>query len=386
MNRVQEIASRDGVVSEVESYQQRLEEIVDLAISVQQIPAPTFSERERTAYICRQFARLGLCDVEADELGNALGRYPGQGNGAPLIISAHSDTVFPRETDLAISRRDGRIFGPGIADNSLGIAGLFVLAESFQRLGFRTRRDIWFVANVAEEGLGDLMGMRAIVDRFRNQGVYIVLEGGMYGDVCHQAIGVHRSRISVLAPGGHSWQSFGVPSAVHVLGGLIAAIDGLSVPKSPRTTYNVGVVEGGTTVNTIAQRATMLLDLRSEDPLCLENLVDQVQEIVRDIGGRNERIEVAMEQIGERPAGEIGRGSALVRWAVAALKQVGCDDLEFTIGSTDANIPLSRGLPAVCIGLTQAGNTHRPDEYMEIGPLPAGLAQALLLALAAAGD
>lgn len=384
MNRVQEIAAREQVVSEIESYRRRLAEIVDLAISVQQIPAPTFAEGKRAAYIRREFTRLGLCDVQTDDLGNVFGRYPGRGNDDPLIISAHSDTVFSDGTDLTVVRQDGRVVGPGIADNSLGIAGLLVLARSFQSLNIRARRDVWFVADVAEEGLGDLVGMRAVVDRFRDRGIYIVLEGGMYGDICHQAIGVNRLRISVTAPGGHSWQSFGIPSAVHVVGKIIATVDGMSVPKSPRTTYNVGVVEGGTTVNTIAQQATMLLDLRSEDPSQLAELVGKVESIVGKIAGRDRRVGVEIEQIGERPAGEVGRRSALVRWAVAALNQVGCEDLEFTIGSTDANIPLSRGLPAVCIGLTRSGNTHRPDEFMEIAPLPSGLGQALLLALAVA--
>ncbi len=243
---------------------------------------------------------------------------------------------------------------------------------------------MWFVGNVGEEGLGDLCGMRAVVDYFGRRGRYIVLEGGLFGYLCHEGIGVRRFRISVDGPGGHSWGAFGTPSATHVLGRLIARLAELEVPDDPKTTYNVGVIEGGTTVNSIAREASLLLDLRSEEPGTLEALVKQVRKIAEKMP-RADEINVGLETIGNRPAGRIRRRTPLVRWAEAALKQVGCDEPEYTMASTDANIPLSYGLPAVCIGLSRSGNTHRPDEYMEVSSIPAGMGQAVLLALVAAG-
>lgn len=384
MNRVQQIARRPDISNELKRYQSRISEIVDLAVTVQQIPSPTFAEGKRAVFVESQFRRLGLKDVEQDELANVYGRYPGRGSDSPLVISAHSDTVFSEQTDLSVRRDGDRVEGPGIADNALGVAGLLTLAQSFFELDVRPERDVWFVANVGEEGLGDLRGMRAAVQRFEKRGIYLVLEGGLFGYICHQAIGVRRYRITASGPGGHSWGAFGTGSAVHVLGHLIAAIDRLEVPEDPKTTYNVGVIEGGTTINTIAQSASLLLDLRSEEPAELRALVNEVMGLLEQVDCQDD-VELTLEQIGDRPAGKIERQAPLVRWAMAALRHVGCDDLEFTLASTDANIPLSLGLPAVCIGLTRSGHTHRPDEYIEIESIPAGLGQALLVALAAAG-
>jgi acetylornithine deacetylase/succinyl-diaminopimelate desuccinylase-like protein len=384
MNRVRQIAEKTRVQAALVDLQKRVEEIVDYAIKVQQIPSPTFAEARRARYVEEQFYQLGLDHVEQDALHNVYGRYPGHEGVAPVVVTAHSDTVFAAETDLAVQRQNGRVYGPGIADNALGVASLLVLGETLNNFSLRPSRDIWFVANVGEEGLGDLRGMRAVVDRFGEAATYLVLEGGLYGYVCHEGIAVRRFRIDVHAPGGHSWGSFGTPSAIHVLGRLIVAIDRLNVPQEPKTTYNVGVVEGGTTVNSIAQKAQLLLDLRSESHVALEKLVKQVERLVATANAADD-VSVSMQMIGNRPAGRLGRDTELVSWAVASLQQVGCGNIEYTVGSTDANVPLSRQLPAVCVGITRSGNTHRPDEYMEVEPIPSGLGQALLLLLAAAG-
>lgn len=384
MNRVAKIARMEEVQPALARYAAELPAIIQQTIAIQQLPAPTFSEAGRAAYIQQRFEELGLERVQQDELHNVYGYYPGRNGGRPVILTAHSDTVFPAGTDLSVRHEGDRIYGPGIADNSLGVAGLLETIATLQRFDLRPPRPIWFVSNVGEEGLGDLRGMRAVVERFGRARAYIVLEGGLFGRVCHQAIGVRRFRIEVTAPGGHSWGAFGTPSAIHILGNLIAAIDRIKVPQSPKTTYNVGHISGGTTINTIAGAAHMLLDLRSEDPAALDRLVQQVEEIVQR-AGRQADVEVKMTAIGSRPAGQIPRDTPLVHWAVEALRQVGAARmLEFTTGSTDANIPLSQGFPAVCVGLTSSGNAHRPDEYMEAGHLPAGLGQVLLLLLAAA--
>ena len=385
MSRVKELAQQAAVKSALSDFETRLPEIVDLVVQIQQIPSPTFQEGARADFVQAQFEQIGLQEVGQDEIQNVYGCFRGRGEGDPLIISAHTDTVFAKDTDLSVTRNGERIIGPGIADNSMGVAGMLTVARTFQALGMDAARDVWFVGNVGEEGLGDLCGMRAAVERFGRRGRYIVLEGGLFGYVCHEAIGVRRFRIAVEGPGGHSWGSFGTPSATHILGKLIAQIEKLEVPADPKTTYNVGVIEGGTTVNSIARSASMLLDLRSEDPRMLRDLVKQVRDIV-DGQPPMEEVSIRLEAIGDRPAGRIGRKTRLVRWATAALRQVGLQNPEYTMASTDANIPLSYGLPAVCIGVSRSGHTHRPDEYLELGSIPAGLGQATLLGLAASGS
>ncbi|MEJ2749930.1 MAG: M20/M25/M40 family metallo-hydrolase, partial [Anaerolineae bacterium] len=347
-----------------------------------------FAEAERAAFIESQFQAIGLHDVQQDELHNVYGRYPARQSSAhpPVIVSAHSDTVFPAETDLTIQCDGTIISGPGIGDNSMGVAGLLHLAQTLLAHKIALPADVWFVANVGEEGLGDLRGMRAVVDQFGQQAAYIVIEGGLYGQIAHEAIGVRRFRVEVAVGGGHSWGSFGQKSAVHELAYLITAVDQLSVPESPKTTYNVGVIEGGTSINTIAATACMQLDLRSEDSGQLERLVDEVTDLV-DMAqkklGQHGRI--TMTPIGNRPSGSIPRSNPLVTWATDALRFVDCRHVAYIAGSTDANIPLSRGITAVCIGLTESGNAHRQDEFVDVSQLPNGMRQALLLLLAAAG-
>lgn len=354
--------------------------IIAKAIAIQQIAAPTFAEAERARYVESQFRALGLEDVNRDSLDNVYGLIAGRNQAPPLIVTAHTDTVFPAGTNLAIRQEGQRVYGPGIADNSLGVAGLLALAQLLGDFGLAPAGDIWLVANVGEEGLGDLRGMRAVVAHF-GPANYVVVEGGMYGRLCHQAIGVRRYRLTVQTPGGHSWAAFGTPSAIHHLGRLIAAIDGLSVPNAPKTTYNVGLIEGGTSVNSIAHSASLLLDLRSEQPAALEQLVAEVEKIVHQ-SQQPPLIRIEQDVIGNRPAGQIPRQSPIVSLATEALNLVGCQTIEYVAASTDANIPLSLGYPAVCLGLTRSGHSHRPDEYLESQFVPAGMGQLLLLTLA----
>ncbi|WP_420644118.1 M20/M25/M40 family metallo-hydrolase [Candidatus Leptofilum sp.] len=380
------VAQNGRVQAALAQFPERVAEIVSQAIAIQQIPAPTFAEAERAAYLAQRFSKLGLQDVSQDELHNVYGRFPGSQphSHTPVIISAHSDTVFPADTDLTIREEGSVTHGPGIGDNSTGVAGLIGLVESLKLHGIRPLANIWLVANVGEEGLGDLRGMRAVVERFGGNAIYLVVEGGLFGQISHQAIGVRRYEITFRTAGGHSWGNFGQRSAIHELGKFIAAIDKLKVPTSPKTTYNVGVIEGGTSINSIAQSAKLLLDLRSEAPERLAILVAEVEKLVAHWQAQPE-LQVEMIQIGNRPAGQLPRNAPLVRQAVAALRQVGCDKISFIASSTDANVPLSLGYTAVCIGLTESGNAHRLDEYMDSTHLPAGMGQLLLLALSAAG-
>lgn len=390
MNSITNIVRRPDVQAALSSFQEQLDLIVERIIAIQQVPAPTFNEAQRAGFIEERFRTIGLQDVDRDSLNNVYGRLPGHSNNKPpLVISAHLDTVFPLDTDLTVRREGQLIYGPGIGDNSTGVAGLIEIARAIQEYALPHMADIYFVANVGEEGLGDLCGMRAVVERFGGRATYVIVEGGLYGKLIHQAVGVRRFHIEVTAPGGHSWGGFGAASAIHVLGHLIVDIDSLIVPKIPKTTYNIGIIEGGLSINSIANSAGLWLDLRSEGQGELEDLVQSVEQIVAN---RNHKyaadgyaVEIHMKQVGDRPAGSIPRHSPIVTYADAALQTISGGEAHYIASSTDANIPLSRGYQAVCLGLTFSGNSHRPDEFMQITNLPAGLGQLLLVTLAAAG-
>ena len=347
--------------------------LVDLAIQIQQIPAPTFEEASRADFIRRMFIAEALTDIQTDSAGNVLARLPGAGLVSPLIVSAHMDTVFPAETDLAIRREAGRVYGPGIGDNSLGVAGLFGLVWSLRERGIQPGGDVWLVANTCEEGLGDLRGMKALVERFAGQPkAYLVIEGMALGHVYHKAIGVMRYKITVHVTGGHSWIDYGAPSAIHELSALATKIAAIQPPASPRTTLNIGRIGGGTSINTIAAEAWMELDLRSEEQSALVDLIRQVEELVD--AAEQHGVMVEAKIIGQRPPGEISPDHPLLCLAQACLLEQRIEPV-LTVGSTDANIPLSKGYPALVLGLTRGGGAHTLHEFFETAPLAQGLEQ-----------
>lgn len=355
--------------------------VLDLALAIQQIPAPTFDESRRAAHLHEQFARRGLVDLRLDELHNVFGRRPGTDPGrSAVMISAHTDTVFSAGTDLSTRRQEGRMWGPGLGDNSLGDAALLALIDLLNRHDLRTAADLWFVANSREEGLGDLGGIRAAYMALRERvGTAIVLEGMALGQVYHAGIGVRRLRIACKAPGGHSWLHFGQPSAVHGLIELGSRILALTPPDKPRTTYNIGLIRGGQTVNSLAADAELTLDLRSEDVSQLAVLETDVRTAVDQVGRPG--LDFTIDVVGDRPAGRIEADHPLVQLAGAALEAAGHTPA-FDSGSTDANLLLARGLPTVTIGITTGGHAHRLDEYIDTGPIVDGLWQLLLLVMA----
>ena len=386
MEQLPDISKQAAVQQLQNQIRSEQNDLIDLIVQVQQIPAPTFQEANRALFIESQMKQYGLLDVTQDGLHNVYGRYPHAADSSlpSIIVSAHSDTVFPQDTDLSIKQEGVKLFGPGIGDNSAGVAGLLFLAKLLVAQNVLVQNPIWFVSNVGEEGLGDLVGMRAVVERFGKDAKYIVIEGGLFGQISHQAIGVQRFKISVETEGGHSWGSFGKKSAIHELGRLITLIADLKVPSSPKTTFNVGMIEGGTSINTIAQQAHMLLDLRSETMDRLHELVSEVKKMVATANKKSgSGTTFRMSQIGSRPAGQIPRESLLVQQAIHALHLVGCSKPIFITSSTDCNIPLSQGFDSVCIGLTESNNAHRLDEHVLTTNLPSGLSQMLLLLLAA---
>lgn len=349
--------------------------VLDRVVSIQQIPAPTFSEQNRAAAIFEEMNMLGLQVVHYDQAGNVLGLWPG-GDAAPLILSAHLDTVHP-ESILPVQRTGTSISGPGIADNSMGLAALLGVGFWLKQTGVQFPGPIWLVADVCEEGLGNLAGMKTLVNRFEeNVLAYIVLEGLGLGQICHRGLGVIRYRISVETLGGHAWVNFGTPSAIHELAGMIHGLTEIAIPREPRTSLNVGMIQGGTSVNTIARKAWCEIDLRSEDSVVLNHIGRKIHQIVGD-RARN-GVHVNIDLIGSRAAGFLSRSHPLTQLAASCLEELGLKP-KYEIGSTDANIPLSLGYPAICLGITRGNNPHTFDEVIELEPIQSGLQQLILL-------
>lgn len=356
--------------------------VIEEAVRIQQIAAPTFHEAQRAGYIRQCFADFDLCDVSIDAVSNVYGRLPGKNSARAILISAHTDTVFAADADLRIKRADKRIYGPGLGDNSLGVAAALGLIKTLRERAVQPACDIWFVANSCEEGLGDLRGIKAAFDRLQSQiSAVINLEGLAFGHIYIGGIAVHRLHITARAAGGHSWLHYGRPSAIHSLMELGTAILKLDIPKQPRTTCNIGMLQGGHAINAIATEASLWLDLRSTSPAALKRLRGQVDALVRQQEQKGLRYEIAV--VGDRPAGAIAEGHLLVQGALAALSQVGISGA-FEVGSTDGNLPLSRGCPTVTIGITRGGNAHRLDEFIDLPPVRGGMQQLITLALATA--
>ncbi len=367
-----------------------VERVIELAIQIQQIPAPTFAEDARAEFVRGLFEREGLRDVSVDAVENVFGRWTmddrpssmvnGQSSESkPLIVSAHLDTVFPAETNLEIRREAGRVYGTGIGDNSLGVAALFGVLWGLRPSpptplpNGEGSHDVWFVANVGEEGLGDLRGMKAVVDRFGSEvKAYLILEGMALGNIYHRAIGVKRYRITAKTKGGHSWSDYGKPSAIHALSKLVVELTSMKLPAEPRTTMNVGKISGGTSINTIAAEASLELDLRSEGQESLAELISKVEQKIQEVSQPEVKFEA--EIIGARPAGELSADHPLIQLAQECIREQGLEPT-LTSGSTDANIPLSLGYPALVLGVTTGGGAHTMNEFINIAPIESGLRQ-----------
>lgn len=351
--------------------------LLDYSIDIQQIPAPTFDEVKRALFIEEKFHSLNLKNIQRDDLHNVTGWLTlSDESDAPIfLITAHSDTVFPANTDLTVRRENDRLYGPGIGDNSLGVGVVLMLAEMLSHAQRDWPISIGFVINSREEGLGNLDGIRKVIDRLPAEkiGGVLVLEGMALGRIYHAGIAVRRLRIKAKSSGGHSWLHFGEPSAIHTLVQLAAEISQLEMPSDPRTTYNIGLIEGGHSINSIATDATLSLDMRSTTMQGLQWLERHIGQIVSKYGDA-----VSVEVIGNRPAGSLASDHPLVQIAEAAYQHVG---LKPTLenGSTDANYILSKGIPAVVVGVTYGGNAHRTDEYIETRPLADGFYSILLM-------
>lgn len=352
-----------------------VEPIATLAATVAAVPAPTGDESERAVLVSETLSRLGYDDVVTDKLFDVIGRISGATEAPALLLAGHTDTVFPRDTPITITRTGDILAGPGIGDNSLSVAAVAMVKDALAQLEFVPPVDMFVTGNVGEEGLGDLRGMRAVMDALPQVGAAIAVEGHSLGRVTNRAVGSRRLKVTVTGPGGHSWGDAGRPSAIHELARLVTSLDAIELAADPKTSLNVGLFTGGISVNTIAPDATAIIDMRSVSADSLAALVADVER--RIAGVVVPGIDLHVEVVGDRPAGALPDDSGLVPIAVDVLAALGMEAI-CDASSTDANIPISRGIPSMCIGLTTGGNVHRVDEYIRIRPIATGFSQLLL--------
>jgi acetylornithine deacetylase/succinyl-diaminopimelate desuccinylase-like protein len=366
---------------------------IDEQIRFCEVPAPPFQESARAQLLQAAFQRLGLHNVRIDRAGNVLGDRPGTNPHPRLVVAAHLDTVFPEGTNVTVRRQGNTLRGPGIGDNCRGLAVLVAVVRVLRDAGVQTPGSITFVANVGEEGLGDLRGMKTLFfDTMKGQiDRFVSIDGpGMH--VTHVAVGSHRYRMTFKGPGGHSFGAFGLPNPANALGRAVAKIAELQVPSLPRTTFNVGRIGGGTSVNAVPAEAWMEVDMRSSDPAALAALDTRIQEAV-DAGVVEEnrrwkafgRITVTKELVGDRPAGSIPTTSPIVQTVLAAGRAVLGTSVPFSEGSTDANLPVSLNIPAVAIGGGGDGDdAHVTAESFNTEDSWKGTANAVLVTISLA--
>ncbi len=361
-------------------------------IAITAIPAPTFRETRRGEFVRNLMNEAGLEDVRTDEIGNVLGVRRGARPGPTIMVSAHLDTVFPEGTDTTPQRRNGRVYAPGIADDGRGLAALLSLARALHPDRLRLRGECVFCATVGEEGLGDLRGVKHVFATRADLAGFLSIEPGTPARTTARATGSKRYRIVFKGPGGHSYGSFGKPSAIHALGRAVARIADLAVPDEPKTTFTVGTVSGGTSVNTIAAEAAFLLDMRSTDLAALADLETRALQAARNAADDENRrwnaegIAVDIEKVGDRPAGSQPDDAPIVLAAMASAQALGIEPKSPDAGSTDSNVPISLGIPAVTLGGGgKAGGVHTLGEWHDPTDAHVGVQRLLLLLALLAG-
>jgi tripeptide aminopeptidase len=363
---------------------------IEEQIHICEVPAPPFAETARGEMFRRRFSAAGLLNVRVDRAGNVLGERKGRSPRPHVVVAAHLDTVFPEGTDVRVKRDGPLLQGPGISDNCRGLAVLAAMADLLASARIPTDGSVTFVANVGEEGLGDLRGMKALFgETLKGQVDQFVSIDGAGGSITYVSVGSHRYRVRFLGPGGHSFGSFGLANPAHALGRAIARIAELKVPDVPRTTFNVGRIGGGTSVNAIPFEAWMEVDLRSSEPAALASLdeafqraLDQAAADENQRWGRPGVITVAKELVGDRPAGMTPLTSPIVRIARESARAVGVNAV-LSEGSTDANVPMSLGIPAITIdGGGHGSGAHALNESFDTTNSWRGTQNALLLTLA----
>lgn len=370
--------------------------ITEEQIRICSIPATPFGEQERAEYLSRKFSELGLSEVEIDEEGNCLGLLRGSSPAPLIVVSAHLDTVFSKDTNFEVVRRANKLFAPGIADDGCGLVALLALAQAIQAERIPLEGSILFVGTVGEEGEGNLRGVRHLFTKGRwakHVDAFLSFDGPGIDRITNRALGSRRYRVEVSGPGGHSWGDFGLPNPVHALGRAISRLASYPAPKEPRTTFNVGRIEGGRSVNAIPSEAAMEVDLRSSAEAELQRLDAFFRRAVRDaVDEENAKrrpsdalLKLKVDLIGERPTGETPPDSALVEIAMEATKLLGVEP-RLDQSSTDSNLPISLGIPAITLGAGgTSGSSHSLDEWYDPRGRDLGLKRGLLVILGLVG-
>jgi acetylornithine deacetylase/succinyl-diaminopimelate desuccinylase-like protein len=367
------------------------------------IPAPPFGESARAAWLAERFREVGLDDVRIDDVGNVFGMHPGFGRRY-VVLSAHIDTVFPANTPLNIRQQGSRIYGPGVSDNGAGVAALLGIASLLRNVRIRHALPFVFIGNVGEEGEGDLRGMRHIFStpRWKDSIAYsLVLDGAGADTIVAEALGSRRFEVIVRGPGGHSWSDFGAPNPIVILAKAIETFAATPVPSAPKSTFNIGVIRGGTSVNSIPESASMKVDIRSTSMTEMERL-EQSLRLALNRAVEDETMESEMRSsshaqkrpagvscevvvIGNRPAGELPAGARILQVVRAVDAQL-ANAAQVQRASTDANIPLSLGREAIAIGGGgSGGGAHTLQEWFDSSGRELGLKRILLTMLALAG-
>lgn len=368
------------------------EAALDWQIAVTAIPAPPFGEQVRAAFVQDAFKREGLNGTTLDAVGNVIGVLRGTGPGPVLVVSAHLDTVFPAGTNTRPVRRDGHVFAPGIADDGRGLAALWTLLRTLKACALPLSGDLVFCATVGEEGPGDLRGVKHLFQTRDDLDGFLSIEPGPPDRLTFQGIGSRRYRAIFQGPGGHSSSAFGTPSAIHALGRAIAGIADLQPPIAPKTTFTVGTVQGGTSVNTIAARAEMDIDMRSYEQAALAAFEATVLGVLKAAAAAENRrwqsdaILLTLERIGDRPCGNPSADTPMVQTAMAASRVLGMTPKLSPPGSTDCNVPIHLGIPAVTLGGGgEAANLHTLAERFNPRNAHLGPQRILLTLLGLAG-
>jgi tripeptide aminopeptidase len=363
---------------------------------ITEIPAPSFHEAARAAYLGKLLSDAGL-DVTTDEEGNVIGERPGRSRKDLVLVVAHLDTVFPEGTDVHVRRDAGRLYAPGISDNGAGLASLVALARAMRDAQIETLQTVLLVADVGEEGEGNLRGMRKLVEAYRGRLRYVIaLDGAATDYVATAALASRRVEITISGPGGHSWSDFGAPNPIHAAARGVAQFVSAPLPASPRSSFNVGEIQGGTSVNSIPAEASIKVDLRSESEAELAKLEAALRKFIqagvsdemafaRARGMGSKPLQVDWKILGVRPGGELPADSPL-RAAVQAADDYLGNRSRAERSSTDANIPLSLGIPAIALGAGgSSAGAHSLGEWYDPSGRVLGLQRALLTLLGVAG-
>jgi tripeptide aminopeptidase len=384
-----ELMQQPAVRAAVEAAKRNEPAILDLQAKVCEIPAPPFKEEARGRELERLFKEAGLKDVRIDGAGNVLGVRPGKAARPNVVIAAHLDTVFPEGTNVKVTREGTLLKGPGIADDCRGLAVLLGMIRALNEGRVETAGTLTFVADVGEEGLGDLRGMKQLFHETLKGQIdkFVSVDGAGLG-ITHIGVGSNRYKVTFKGPGGHSYGAFGMANPIQAMGRAIAKIDAFEVPAQPKTTFNVGRVGGGTSVNAIPFEAWMEVDMRSADPAALKALDAKFHAALKEaVAEENRRwnnrgaVTVSAELVGVRPAGQTPKDSAIVQSAMAVSRALELPETRRE-GSTDSNVPMNLGIPAITISGGGGGSgAHSLGEVFDSRDSWRGTQRALLLAI-----